>query len=239
MCYNISAKSGKEVLKNRFGAEYEAFESTDPLYHVSGFLYPKLPVIRSDNNGLIQLCNWGLIPFWSQSEKAANDIKRGTLNAKAETIFALPSFRDSIRQKRCLVLVDGFYEWKTVGKNKYPHFIRLKNQEPFAFGGIYSDWVNKTTGEIIKTFSVITTEANPLMAEIHNTKKRMPLILNRAEEKAWINPDLSETDVKNLMKPFDEKEMEAYTISKLITQRGVSNNVPEVMNPFVYSELVA
>ncbi len=87
-------------------------------------------------------------------------------------------------------------------KNKYPHFIYLKNKEPFAMGGIYSDWVNKETGEIIKTFPIITTEANPIMADIHNTKKRMPLIIDRNKEKKWINPYLSETEIKYIIKAF-------------------------------------
>ena len=160
-----------------------------------------------------------------------------TLNAKAETIFEKPAFRSSIKENRCLVLVDGFYEWKHVGKYKYPHFIRLKNKEPFALGGIYNDWVSNETGEIIKTFSIITTEANSLMAEIHNSKKRMPLILSRGEEKKWIEPDLSETNIKSLLKPFNVDEMEAYTISKLITQRNADNNIPEVMEHYPYIEL--
>ena len=237
MCYNVSVKSGKEVFTARFEAEMP--ENIAPYYHVSGFLHPKLPVIRSDNKGLIQHNSWGLIPSWIKDGEQAGEMAKITLNAKAETIFEKPSFKNSIKKNRCLVLVDGFYEWKTVGKNKYPHFIYLKDKEPFTLGGIYSDWVNKETGEIIKTFSIITTEANPLMAKIHNSKKRMPLIIDRNKEGKWINPDLSETEIKYIMKPFDENEMDAHTISKLITQRGVNNNVPEVMERFSYSELDA
>lgn len=238
MCYNLSVKASKEILQSRFEAECETIENTQPYYQVSGFLHPKLPVIRSDNKGLIQSCAWGLIPSWVKDEAQAGELRTMTLNAKAETIFEKPSFKYSIKKNRCLILVDGFYEWKTIGKNKYPHFIYLKNKEPFAMGGIYSDWVNKATGEIIKTFSIITTEANSLMADIHNTKKRMPLILNGGEEKKWIEPELNEVEIKNIMKPFNENEMEAHTISKLITQRGANNNVPEVMESFNYPEMV-
>lgn len=237
MCYNVSVKSSKKILQSRFEAECEITEDTTPYYQVSGFSHPKLPVIRSDNKGLIQHCAWGLIPSWVKDETQAGELKAMTLNAKAETIFEKPSFKYSIKNSRCLVLVDGFYEWKTIGKNKYPHFIYLKNKEPFAMGGIYSDWVNKATGEIIKTFSIITTEANPMMADIHNTKKRMPLIIDRNKEEKWINPNLNEDEIKYIMKPFNEIEMEAHTISKLITQRGVSNNVPEVMESFNYPEM--
>ncbi|MBA3663262.1 MAG: SOS response-associated peptidase [Bacteroidetes bacterium] len=237
MCYNVSVKSSKEILQSKFEAEYEAAEDMQPYYQVSGFIHPKLPVIRSDNKGLIQHCAWGLIPSWVKDETQAGEFRTMTLNAKAETIFEKPSFKYSIKKSRCLVLVDGFYEWKTAGKNKYPHFIYLKNKEPFAMGGIYSDWVNKATGEIIKTFSIITTEANQLMADIHNTKKRMPLILSREEEKKWIEPELNEVEIKNIMKPFNENEMEAHTISKLITSRDRNTNVPEVSEHFHYTEL--
>src|SRR5690242_2432105 len=109
MCYNLSVKSNKEKLKSRFEAEYETAEDLQAYYQVSGFLHPKLPVIRSDNKGLIQHNTWGLIPSWVRDEKQAGEMMAMTLNAKSETIFALPSFRNSIRQKRCLVLVDGFY----------------------------------------------------------------------------------------------------------------------------------
>lgn len=239
MCYNIASISNKKILSERFEAEVSEGGAIAEYYHVSGFAHPKIPVIRSDNKSLIQSCTWGLIPSWVKDEAQAGELMKMTLNAKAETIFEKPSFKYSVKKNRCLILVDGFYEWKTIGKNKYPHFIYLKDKQPFALGGIYSDWVNKSTGEIIKTFSIITTEANPLMAEIHNTKKRMPLILNRESEKQWINPDLNEADVKNLMQPFNESEMAAYTVSKLVSRRDVNNNVPEAMQHFSYPELAA
>ena len=237
MCYNISSKSNKKILEERFEAELSESDTINEYYHVSGFAHPKMPVIRSDNKSLIQSCTWGLIPFWVKDESQAGEMMNITLNAKSETVFEKPSFKTSIKKNRCLILVDGFYEWKHVGKNKYPHFIHLKDQQPFALGGIYSDWVNKSTGEIIKTFSIITTEANPLVAEIHNTKKRMPLILSRENEKQWIDPELNEVDVKNLMRPFGETEIAAYTVSKLVSRKDVNNNVPEAMQHFSYPEL--
>lgn len=237
MCYNVSVKSDKKFLEQRFQAKYEASENMEPLYHVSGFIHPKLPIIRSDNKELIQLSTWGLIPSWMKDEKQAGEMMTMTLNAKSETVFALPSFKNSIRQKRCLVLVDGFYEWRTIGKQKYPYYIHTKDNEPFAFGGIYNDWVNKETGEIINSFSIITTPANPLMAKIYNVKLRMPLILPKEMEKDWINPDLKPEEIRELMKPFDGNQMEAYTISKLITNKNKNPDKPEIQHPFEYPEL--
>jgi putative SOS response-associated peptidase YedK len=237
MCYNISAKKTPQELEKRFDATVANGETISPHYYVSGFNHFKTPVIASVEPNAIHSYHWGLIPAFCKDIKGAKDMMIKTLNAKSETIFALPSFKNSIRQKRCMVLVDGFYEWRTIGKLKYPYFIQLKNKEAFAFGGIYNDWVNKDTGEIINTFSIITTEANPLLAKIHNVKLRMPLILPKEIERDWLNPNLSENEIIELMKPFDENEMEAHTISKLLTNRNENPDKSEVQEPFEYPEL--
>jgi len=238
MCYNISAKKTSKDLVKRFRVKLAANEVITPHYYLSGFNHPEIPVIASVEPDTIKNYYWGLIPSFCQNIHAARDMRTKTLNAKSETIFALPSFKNSIYQKRCMVLVDGFYEWRTVGKQKYPYYIHLKNNEPFAFGGIYNDWVYKDTGEIINTFSIITTPANPLLAKIHNLKLRMPLILPMETERNWLNPNLSEKDITELMKPFDENQMEARTISKLITNKNENPDKEEVQSPFEYPELV-
>lgn len=237
MCYNISAKTLKEQLEKRFKAKVSDSTNVSPHYYLSGFNHPKIPVISSIQPDVIQTFHWGLVPSFCQTIKDAKDMMTKTLNAKSETVFSLPSFKNSIRQKRCMVLVDGFYEWRTIGKQKYPYFIHTKDNEPFVFGGIYNDWVNKETGEIINTFSIITTEANPLMAKIHNVKLRMPLILPKEIETDWLNPDLSDAQISDLMKPLDENLLEAHTISKLITNRNENPDKIEVQAPFEYPEL--
>ncbi len=237
MCYNISAKKQPQELEKRFKVKVAESVSISPHYYLSGFNHPKTPVISSIQPDVIQTFNWGLIPSFCQTIKDAKDMMTKTLNAKSETVFSLPSFKNSIRQKRCMVLVDGFYEWRTIGKQKYPYYIHTKDNEPFAFGGINNDWVNKETGEIINTFSIITTEANPLMAKIHNVKLRMPLILPKEIEQDWLNPNLNENQINELMKPLDENRLEAYTISKLITNRNDNPDKIEVQAPFEYPEL--
>jgi putative SOS response-associated peptidase YedK len=237
MCYNISAIKKLKKLEERFDAELAEGETISEHYYLNGFNHPKVAVISSVTPNFIHSYHWGLIPSFCKTVKDANEMRTKTLNAKSETIFALPSFKNSIRQKRCLVLTDGFYEWRTIGKLKYPYFIQMKNKEAFAFGGIFNDWVNKETGEIINTFSIITTEANPLMAKIHNVKLRMPLILPRELEKEWLNPNLNETEIADLMNPFDENQMQGHTISKLITNRNENPDKPEIQQPFEYPEL--
>jgi putative SOS response-associated peptidase YedK len=236
MCYNASFPSKKEIEKflgpdvhnPRWNKEYNS---------VSGFAFPEIPILSSDRQNEIQTFHWGLIPIWCKDEAQANEMRKNTLNAKSETVFEKPSFRSSIGNKRCLIFVNGFYEWRDFNKKKYPYYIHLKNQETFAIGGIHESWVNNQTGEIIKTCSIITTEANPLMATIHNSKRRMPLIFEKERMFEWIRIEISKEEITSLMKPLDENLMVAHTISKLITSRSENPNVPGVKKEFLYEEL--
>jgi len=190
---------------------------------VSGFAHPRLPVITSEQPDKIELTTWGLIPNWVKDERTAAEMRIATLNARSETIFEKPSFR-SIIKKRCLILINGFYEWQTIATtkkkaDKKPFYIHLKSESLFALGGLYDEWVNTVTGEISRGFSIVTVPANPLMAVIHNTKKRMPLILQPQHEKNWLQAELSETEIKNMMNPYTEQDMEAEEVQK--------NNRPE------------
>lgn len=180
-------------------------------YRVNAFSFPDCPVITSDPE--IQSYRWGLIPFWVKDEKQADEIKRMTLNARADTIFSKPSFREPIMKKRCIVPSTGYFEWRHEGDKKIPYYIFLKDEEIFSMAGIYDEWLDKTTGEIIKTFSIITTEANPLTAYIHNTKHRMPAILSQKDEEKWLDPTLEKSDIEQLLLPFSDDRMDTYTIN--------------------------
>ncbi len=131
----------------------------------------------------------------------------------------------------------GFYEWQDINKKKYPYFIKLKNKNLFAMAGIYQNWTDRTTGELFNTFSILTTSANPLLEKIHNTKKRMPVIVSADKEIEWISTKLSSEKIKSFFTPFNAQEMIAYTISKLITSRIENSNVPEVQTEYIYEEL--
>lgn len=134
------------------------------------------------------------------------------MNAKIETIKEKPAYRNNYN-KRCLVLVNGFYEWKWLddkGKEKHKHFLSIKNQEIFSLGGIYSNWTDKETGEEINTFSIVTTQANELMTEIHNTKHRMPVVLYRSMEKQW----LKDRDIEDFAFPNHESELLALNLDE-------------------------
>jgi putative SOS response-associated peptidase YedK len=236
MCYRYSVP-GPDSLVKRFSAVFLENVSFKRQYHVSSFDLPQLPVITNENPKQIQLFTWGLIPFWAKDQKTAEEIRLKTMNARAESIFEKPSFRLAAEQKHCLVLTDGFFEWQEyMGKN-YPYYIRLKNHEPFAMAGLWDCWKNPETAEELHTYTVVTTKANPLMEQIHNKKKRMPVILRRENEGEWIRASLNKESAQVLLSPYDEKEMEAFTISLLITSKQRNPNVPEVFQPFVYPEL--
>lgn len=172
---------------------------------VNGFTFPEMPVIT--NIGM-ELKKWGLIPFWSKDDK----IRQYTLNARAETIFEKPSFKNRIMSQRCLVPANGYFEWKQERTRKQPYFIHMKNQESFSFAGLWDVWTNKATGEIISTYSIITTEANPFLATIHNTKKRMPVMLASDMEFSWIEGELSKMEIMDFFEPVDETKVEAFPV---------------------------
>jgi putative SOS response-associated peptidase YedK len=186
---------------------------------------------------MIRMFRWGLIPAWVKEESQVKEIGMMTLNAKSETVFEKASFKSSIRKKRCLVISTGFFEWQEYQKKKYPYFIRMKNVEIFSMAGIYSSWLNKEKGELIKSFSILTTNANPLLAKIHNLKERMPVILTPDKEKDWINPDLTDEQIASFFPAIDDRLLEAHTVSRLLTSRKENPNVPKVQETFEYPEL--
>ena len=142
-------------------------------------------------------------------------------------------YREPLQERRCLILADGFFESKYVNGNTYPHFIRYKNYEPFAFAGVYN---KHNEGEF--SCSILTTDANPFMANIHNTKKRMPLILDNHYEHEWLNKSLLDSEIKGLIDcSFTKEEFVAYTVSKDVTNSRVRSNRLDILDKVNYDEL--
>ena len=185
MCfYSRQTKKAIELI-NRYNARIVNELQFEMANEYNGFSFPKTPVITNKDMSVIDHLQWGLIPFWAKDDS----IKQYTLNARIETLTEKPSFRDSVKN-RCLVIVDGFYEWQWLdpkGIKKQKYLITLPGEELFSFAGLWSQWVNKETGEIVKSYTIVTTEANELMSEIHNSKKRMPVILSKENEREWLN----------------------------------------------------
>lgn len=195
MCYHYSP-AHLERLKKLHPDKFSHLEFTD---YANGFTHPKLPTITKTE---LSLYNWGLIPHWTQDWVSAQKMRRFCLNAKIETLSEKPSFRDPLKQKLfCALPAKKFYEWQwqdAKGKVKTKFEISLSNNEIFHFAGLKSDWLNKDTGELISTFTIITCPANSLMEKIHNTKKRMPIILNQSNANDWINGRLTLSEIKDI-----------------------------------------
>lgn len=183
MCYQTRLIKKREELMDRFNAAIDALNDYEPAEFCSAFDFPKTPIITDKNPTKIELFNWGLVPKWAEKK----EISKYTLNARIETLSEKKSFKDVV-QNRCLILADGFYEWQWRTKNgskKEKYLITLPKSTLFAFAGIYTQWID-FDNVIYNSYSMITTQANELMSEIHNTKKRMPVILKKEDEKHWL-----------------------------------------------------
>jgi len=206
MCYTTKIDFTREELEKRFGAKFLGSEDYHSGDRVHAFSLPRMPVICSDSSELIRVFTWGLIPYWVKDKKNADEIRMKTFNAKSETLAEKPSFRSSYKRRRCLVPVNGFYEWQTMEKLKIPYYITVHNQAILALAGLFDQWKDQESGETVSTFTVITTRANPLMEEIHNIKKRMPVILSPANERKWL--DLNADPVEaGIFEPYPQELM--------------------------------
>jgi len=235
MCFHFSLNTDPESLANRY--DISAFEEDYPLieeeftlpqFHIHGYQFRKHPVIVNENPTGFELMHWGLVPSWAKTEEKAKEIRSYTLNARIETVFEKKSFKNSIGKRNCLVPATGFFEWKHHKGEKIPHFIHLKDNSIFSFAGIWSE-TKLENGGLLSSFSILTTIANPLMAEIHNTKERMPVIVPMSAEKDWLNMNISREEIEAFQEPIDDSIMEAWPVSKLITDRKRDSNVPEVL----------
>jgi putative SOS response-associated peptidase YedK len=180
----------------------------------------RLPVITNQQHDRLQFFRWGLIPHWAKDESIGNKM----INARAETLTEKPSFKKLIESKRCLVVSDGFYEWKKLERGKQPYRMTLRKGELFAFAGLWENWADRETGELIPTFSIITTDANELVRDIHD---RMPVILPKEEEEHWLQDGLASKEYLSLLKPYPADEMEMYPVGEMVN--SPRNNSPELL----------
>ncbi|MEO6833354.1 MAG: SOS response-associated peptidase [Chitinophagaceae bacterium] len=216
----------------RLGMDVEV-PNYEPYFHLNGFDHGNLPVLTQVQYHQISLAQWGLLPSWAKDYTIAAK----TLNAVSETAFEKPAFLESMRHSRCLIWVDGFFEWQQRGKTKQPYFIYFPGSRPFALGGLYSEWLNPATNTILPTCSILTTEANELMATIHNSKRRMPLILEKKNWDIWFDRNSAEIDLQKVMKPYTDDILQAHPVSNRILEKNKDSNVLEVQAEMVRNTL--
>lgn len=185
MCHFVKEDKKIKEIEKKYAANFEMPELYQPSEMLNAFAHPLLPIITDENPKLIQMYQWGLIPFWAKDDK----IKKMTVNARIESLEEKPSFRQSA-SKRCLIIANGFYEWQWLdekGKQKQKYLLEIGDGELFCFAGIYSIWKNKESNHFLPTCTIVTTAADELMSKIHNTKKRMPVILTEENKNDWLD----------------------------------------------------
>jgi len=245
MCYDIRSKlktqkERYEYWRHKNGGKVKSLDIVgNDIFHASGFSHPSLLIYTDQAPYEPVQSTWGLLPSWAKETSIWNQ----TLNARGETIFEKPSFRESARSKRCLIYVDGFYEHHHFKGKTYPYYIFKKDESPMVFAGLWNEWTDKTSGELLNTFSIVTTTANPMMARIHNNPKlpepRMPLILPGDYADEWLKPVNSDSDkqvIQSLIKPFDEAKLDSYTVRSLRGKNALGN-IPEANKRYPYPEL--
>ena len=205
MCGRYSLAKSKIELEERFQAEMLADFS--PRYNIAPTQL--VPVITSDSPKGFSFFYWGITPDFGQNKPVSAKL----INARAESVHEKVTFKSSFLKRRVLIPADGFYEWKKVGKKtKIPHRFALREEEPFAFAGIWEEY-ETVSGESQHTFLILTTSPNDLVSEVHD---RMPVILRPDQEKKWLDNYSSETELLELLKPYPTDFMLSYTVSPLV-----------------------
>lgn len=236
MCFSVNVNLVKEELEERYGVNFPDEYRYEPSYYYHAFGMPLIPAVCSETPETFRLLKWGLIPHWTKNEEEANEIRIKTFNARAESIDTKPSFASSFKGKRCLIPVRGFYEWQHVGKKKIPWYVYRKDNDIMTLAGLYSIWNTEPGADPLYTFTIITTGANELMTEVHNSKQRMPVILEKQNEDKWLNLRLPREEAHSLLKPCSSEILKAHTISPLINDRNADKNNPELIREYSWAD---
>ena len=223
MCGRYTLALKEEILLRRFNVMEFGWKHT-PRYNVAPSQDNPVVLLNEENKRIMMPMRWGLIPYWAQDESIGNRM----INARIETIAQKPSFKTSLRKRRCLVPANGYYEWTKLGKpGKRPPFrIVLKSRELFAFAGLWDVWKNQI-GDLIHSYTIITTEADDLVGKIH---PRMPVILRPENEDRWIDPTIEDLDgLMKALTPYSSDLMEMYEVSPLVG--NPNNDFEECIQP--------
>ncbi|MGO9139769.1 MAG: SOS response-associated peptidase [Syntrophales bacterium] len=198
MCGRFALVSDAAAISEKFAVRGSSYEF-EPNWNVTPGQHIGAVIRRAGKNYLVPLL-WGLIPSTAKDPS----IGKRLINARAETINVKPSFRSAFSKRRCLIVADGFYEWKKEGTKKTPLYFHLKSKEPFGLAGLYETWTSPDKKEI-RSCTIITTEANRLIAPVHD---RMPVIMPKKEEQVWLGDIMEDRAMLlSILKPYPADEM--------------------------------
>jgi putative SOS response-associated peptidase YedK len=186
MCFYTQQHASIKDVTKRFNAAVDDPDGFLVSEMINGFAHLKTPIIVDETPDVISTnYSWGLIPSWAKDR----DFRKNTLNARIETVDEKPSFKNNTNC-RCLIIATAYHEWRWLdpkGKVKQKYQINSQEDEIFTFAGLYSTWSDIQTGELLNTYTILTTEANETMKYVHNMKQRMPVMLKRNDEMAWLD----------------------------------------------------
>ena len=221
MCGRYTLKAKGQTVADLFGLLEEP--DLEPRYNVAPT--QQIPVVLEDvstNGRTLEMMHWGLIPSWAKDPSIGSRM----INARAETVSEKPSYRSAFKRRRCLIVADGFYEWKKTADGKQPYYLRLESGDPFGFAGLWES-LSMDGGEEMRSATIITTEPNGVAAEIHN---RMPVILPPELYDTWLDPDNDDwEELLSMLAPYPAEEMETYPVSKRVNRPA--NDEPGVLEP--------
>jgi putative SOS response-associated peptidase YedK len=221
MCGRFSQQRPASELAEIFAAEPLA-EELGPRFNVAP-TDDALVIVQRAERRAISAYRWGLIPHWADSSKVGSRM----FNARAETLTSSPAFRDALRRKRCLVPVDGFYEWKREGTRRQPFLIARTDGRPLALAGLWSGWRDPTADRVIRTFTIVTAGPNAQVADLHD---RMPIVIDEEAWSTWLDPALEDpAELHGLLVPNEEVDLRIVAVSRLVND--VRNDGPELIEP--------
>ena len=236
MCYSTALRKKKEQIEQRLlrqiPAKFPVSTDYNPYYHLNGFTYGNLQIIKMDAPETISSAKWGLIPNWASQNAEAFRKKSNTLNARAESIFEIASYKESAERKRCLILADGFFEPHHENGEAIPYFCYQPSKEYpegdlFLFAGLYNELDDATL-----TATILTTEANDFFAEVHNKGKRMPLILDDLYFEDWLDHGMTNQEINEIMiTGLTKNEFKAHPVSRDFYKKGIDTNQAYIIEP--------
>ena len=220
MCGRFALFSYMRQLMEEFGIDEYDLDGPGQRYNLAPS-QRVLAVVNYGEGNRVERFKWGLIPHWAKGPKP-----RYMINARAETVAEKPTFRSAFRDRRCLILADGFYEWHRSGAVKAPMYIHDVSGRPWGFAGIYESW-NIPEGDEVTTCAIITTEANEVMSKVHH---RMPVIIRPEDRKIWLDPAVKDPEeLLPLMRPYEGDLMEVLPVSDAVN--SPRNDSPDLIRP--------
>jgi len=252
MCYDIKASLEAQLHKAKKDNDLQAIEEilekliplTDlPVYHASGFSHPNLLIYTDKSPNFPTVASWGLIPHWVSDHAQKEQLWNKTLNARGESIFDKPSFREAAQSQRAVLYIDGFYEHHHYNNNTYPFFIEASSNLPLAVAALYDEWIDPETKGVYRSFTIVTTKGNALLSEIHNNPKlkgpRMPLLLTPAQENIWLSqyePIAIKSEIETMLSQPCSIALKAHTVGKL-RGKAYRGNIKAITDPVQYPDL--